>query len=281
MPRTRNIKPGFFQNDNLGALPPLVRLFFAGLWCWADRSGRLEDRPSRLKAQILPYDNIDPEAMLEALANSPERFIIRYNVNGDKYIQIRTFNEHQNPHCAEQASTIPAPDLHVASTVQVTSVLVPPTTPSKNLPLTTNHSPRISGASTVHAPCMSGAPSKNQRRQYEYSVEFLEFWKVYPRQRKKPEAKAAYDRAVARLNGVHPDVHAYLLARCRVFADSDSGARAGSFCPHPATWLNAEQYAEEDSAWVRAEPSNSKVKKPHDEQVRWLIDPKTGERAPL
>ena len=50
MARARNIKPGFFANENLAECDPLARLLFAGLWCLADREGRLEDRPKRIAA---------------------------------------------------------------------------------------------------------------------------------------------------------------------------------------------------------------------------------------
>jgi hypothetical protein len=49
MPRTRQIKPGFFKNDELAELPIEARLLFAGLWTIADREGRLEDRPKKIK----------------------------------------------------------------------------------------------------------------------------------------------------------------------------------------------------------------------------------------
>src|SRR5215831_17520559 len=39
MPRTRALKPGFFQNDVLADVEPLGRLLFAGLWTLADRAG--------------------------------------------------------------------------------------------------------------------------------------------------------------------------------------------------------------------------------------------------
>lgn len=50
MAGARNIKPGFFTNDVLAACDQLARLLFAGLWTVADRAGRLEDRPKRIKA---------------------------------------------------------------------------------------------------------------------------------------------------------------------------------------------------------------------------------------
>lgn len=112
MPRLRTIKPGFFTDDDLGECAPLARLLYAGLWCQADREGRLEDRPRRLKVEVLPYDNCDVDALLNELAS--HGFIVRYAVGGTRYIAIPKFLVHQNPHVKEAASTIPAPEQHPA-----------------------------------------------------------------------------------------------------------------------------------------------------------------------
>lgn len=106
MSRSRNIKPGFFKNEELSELPFEYRILFQGLWCEADREGRLEDRPKRLKIEIFPYDAVDIDAGLDALDRA--RFIDRYEVAGTRYIQIITFLKHQNPHKREAESVIPA-----------------------------------------------------------------------------------------------------------------------------------------------------------------------------
>jgi len=127
MARSRNIKPGFFTNDDLCELEPLARLLFAGIWTIADRAGRLEDRPKKIKAEVLPYDNCDVESFLDQLAC--RGFILRYESSGKRFIQVLAWGKHQNPHCKESPSTIPAPDgyecqpdqkqqKHSASTVQ-------------------------------------------------------------------------------------------------------------------------------------------------------------------
>ena len=116
MARSRNIKPGFFKNEQLAECSPLSRILFAGLWCLADRAGRLEDRPKRIRAEVLPYDDGSVDAMLDELNQGG--FIVRYSHNGQGFIQVTNFLKHQNPHCKEQASSIPAPDKHDASTVQ-------------------------------------------------------------------------------------------------------------------------------------------------------------------
>lgn len=101
--RSRNIKPGFFRNEDLISLPPLTRLLFAGLWCLADREGRLENRPRRIRFDILPGDECDVVSMLRDLERLG--FILIYG----EYIQIINFPKHQNPHHKENHSKIPPP----------------------------------------------------------------------------------------------------------------------------------------------------------------------------
>lgn len=108
MARARNIKPGFFTNEDLVELDFATRLLFAGLWTVADREGRLQDRPKKIKIDVFPADNLDIDAMLQALHDA--KFIQRYEVNGQKFIQISSWDKHQNPHHTEKASEIPGPN---------------------------------------------------------------------------------------------------------------------------------------------------------------------------
>ncbi|MCL1604864.1 hypothetical protein M3079_02545 [Phascolarctobacterium sp. ET69] len=122
MKRTRQINPGFFTNDELADITPLGRLLFAGLWVIADREGRLEDRPKKIKAEILPYDNCDVDDLLNQLQNAG--FIKRYKVDIPRtdqgntmdtpkadvgIIQVVNFTKYQHPHRNESASTLPPP----------------------------------------------------------------------------------------------------------------------------------------------------------------------------
>ena len=113
MPRARNIKPGFFTNEDLPEIEPMGRLLFIGLWTLADREGRLEDRPKKIKGSIFPYDNCDIDSLLNDLQEWG--FIKRYEAEGMKCIQVVNFLKHQNPHPKEAKSVIPAEDGHVDS----------------------------------------------------------------------------------------------------------------------------------------------------------------------
>lgn len=111
------MKPDFFKDEDLGALPFWVRLLYEGMWLYADREGRLENRPIKIKAELFPYDKVDVAVGI-ALLSKPKKFnpkhppfILCYENNGDKYIQILNFHKHQTPHYTEKESLIPAPEL--------------------------------------------------------------------------------------------------------------------------------------------------------------------------
>lgn len=108
MARIRTIKPDFFLDHELAQCSIFARLFFIGLWTQADIDGRLKDDPEKLKVQILPWDQVDINTLLNELH---PKFIIRYAVNLAKYIQIRTWKSHQriNGSEAHTGSIYPAP----------------------------------------------------------------------------------------------------------------------------------------------------------------------------
>lgn len=107
MARARNLKPGFFNDAELVECEFWVRLLFAGLWTLADREGRLKDKPKQIGIDIFPADSVDVDAGLEDLER--HGFLIRYEVAGQRYLQIRNFSKHQMPHYKEPVSQIPAP----------------------------------------------------------------------------------------------------------------------------------------------------------------------------
>jgi hypothetical protein len=110
MARARNIKPSFFTNDDLAEVPALGRLLFIALWTMADREGRMEDRPKRIKAEALPYDDCDANELLDRLAE--RGFIARYTVGETRFIQVVNFAKHQTPHPREAPSQLPAKPRH-------------------------------------------------------------------------------------------------------------------------------------------------------------------------
>lgn len=226
MARARNIKPGFFKNEILAELDPLARILFEGLWCLADREGRLEDRPKRIKSDILPYDDCDVDGFLWDLHN--KNFIIRYEVQGSKYIQIVTFKKHQNPHCKEAPSEIPAPDLHHASTVQEPDKNR--TSPADSL----NLDPDSLNLDPLPPNPPQGEPEKKQ-------TPFDIFWEAYPKKRSKGDAEKAWKKIKPNEQLLTAILSKLEQAKTSVEWTKDGG----QFIPYPASWLNAKGWEDE------------------------------------
>jgi len=113
--RARNIKPGFFENEELAELSFECRLLYIGLWCYADREGRFEWRLKRIKALIFPYDlKLDIEKMLNVM--TCKGHVMTYNCNGKKYGFLPTFKNHNNPHPHEAKSKCPDPKNFIKQT---------------------------------------------------------------------------------------------------------------------------------------------------------------------
>lgn len=206
--RARQLKPGFFKNDLLAELPPLTRILFEGLWCLGDRAGRLEYRPKRIKAEVLPFDECDIDAMMTALRD--KQFIIMYSVGGMEYVQVEGFERHQNPHKQERESVIPPP-VQVPKKHRIKSEVVG-LTPSSLTP--SSLTPSNSGSS-----------------------EFADWYSKYPRH----EGVQGAERAWGKLTESERE-------ECARRSPSWIKAKAGTerqFFPMPATFLNGRRWRDE------------------------------------
>ncbi|MEM5872110.1 MAG: hypothetical protein QW051_04520 [Candidatus Aenigmatarchaeota archaeon] len=176
--RARNIKPGFFKNEDLAELPPLARLLYAGLWCYADREGKFEWRPKRIKAEILPYDNCDITKLLMSLHS--KKFIYKYVVNGEEYGIIPKFNKHQSPHKHEAKSTIPDPPKEIIEQIQCLE-----------MSNTLHEIPNTSQEMYTTSPADSLIPDSLIPDSLipDINIFFDEFWNIYPTRQGKKQGK--------------------------------------------------------------------------------------------
>ena len=104
MARIRTIKPEFFTSDDICALSPLARLLYVGLWCEADREGRLVWTPGVMKRRYLPDDACDIEVLGAELT---ARGLIR--LYGEGLACIPSFARHQHVNIREAQSKLPPP----------------------------------------------------------------------------------------------------------------------------------------------------------------------------
>lgn len=236
MPRARNIKPGFFKNDRLAECKPLARILFAGLWCEADREGRLEDRPKRLKAEYLPYDQCDIEALLTELEE--RGFVARYVVDAAPYIAIPNFTKHQNPHVREPASSIPAPGWHGANHGGAQNAHSASTVQEQG-----SHSsgPADSPSLIPDSPSQRKPLAQLAERPTDPAQEFERFWSAYPRH----VGKRAAEKAFAKLQPDEELMGVVLAALERQGKSVQWRRDGGQYIPHAATWLNGRRWEDE------------------------------------
>jgi hypothetical protein len=104
MPRTRYIKPEFFEDKTLAKVPHSARLLYIGLWCWTDRAGVFEYDVDLIKLHIFPFDDTkasDIEQWLQCLIN--QNRIKKLEHEGKSYGFIPKFFNHQWFHGGEKA----------------------------------------------------------------------------------------------------------------------------------------------------------------------------------
>ena len=226
MARTRQIKPEFFKHERLADLSPLHRLLFIGLWTQADREGRLEDRPMRLKIELLPYEKCDVDAMLETLERHSDHLIVRYEVSGKRYIKIPHFGKHQNPHPKEVSSElpdIPADFKHPACT----SIDDP----------CMDHACPMHG----HAPIQEGKEGEvGKEGRGAGKPTFDVFWREFPKKVDKQEALDLWKK-------LKLDEVPVIMAGLQRWKASGQWADV-QFCPSPARWLRRRKWEDEPPA---------------------------------
>jgi len=281
MARTRSIKPQFFDNDTLAALPPLTRLLFIGLWCHADREGRLEDRPRKIRKVILGFDDVtadDVGRMLQALHDAG--FILRYSAAGEAYIQIVTFKKHQFPHHRESPSEIPPPSGEPASPRQalgqpeasprpalgqpeespgLARPLLPllPLLPLK--PLTVPTPRREAGVISENAPINERPKADEAKSQNKAATAvvklFDEFWAAYPKKAGKRDALQAWTKL-----GPDAALAAEIASGVERWRQSKQWQKeGGQYIPNPATFLRGERWRDECTAAAHSATKNYDV----------------------
>jgi len=98
MPRTRSIKPEFWDDEKLSTICRDARLTYLGLWTNSDDYGVVKGNPIYLKSKIYPYDeDLELSEFGQWLKALEEIGCIRaFQSNGEKYYYIRKFLTHQS-----------------------------------------------------------------------------------------------------------------------------------------------------------------------------------------
>ena len=278
MARSRNIKPSFFDNDELAEIDPLGRLLFIGLWTIADYKGEFVWREKRIKAKLLPYDECDIKKLAIDLDKSG---FIRFYSNGNEvYCSVINFCSHQNPHKNERAKGSDIPeysdsyrqlvDLNELTIIRDKSGfnqydshsdpadslnLIPLTPiPDSRFPIHPTDKKSAGGeVSCETLPLDNMSPEAKQRsveiqtaqnRHAYIEYCFNSFWALYPRKVSKKPAFKAWNKICKSLK----TLEAVNDFTARVIQDVTNRTKLQQFGfdkLHPSTYLNQERWQDE------------------------------------
>lgn len=272
-------------DERLGACSPMARLLCLMLPMASDRRGRLEDRPLKLKALLLPYDTIDVDVLLNELAD--KALVVRYAAKGKRIIWLPDFWRTQKPHPNESETSLPRPPAeaierfmadasakvraeHVVddcpdasggndepptSSTLATKVAsecaqgdksVEPKPESHALGLSLELGVNLESAAHTSPP--AGGGKRRAAAIDDATVEAI--YKAYPRQVGKKAATVAIHNACKQLRdrGVASPGE-YLMEAVKAYADSPKGRSEPNFIPHPKTWFNEGRFDDDRAEW--------------------------------
>jgi hypothetical protein len=215
LPRIRYLKPEFFTDEELCNYPFETRLLFAGLWCHADKAGRLEYRPKFLKAMIFPYDKIEIEKELIKLSEKP--FISFFEVENKEYIQIVNWDKHQRPHHTEKESEIS------------------PMGKGKGIEkgMGKGKGKQDEGSRELR----NGELTVKERLNSKFEM----FWNEYPKKISKSDAIKSWNK-INPQNGLFEKI----IEAIKKQKQSEQWTKDnGNFIPYPTTWINGRRWEDE------------------------------------
>ena len=222
MARIRSIKPEFWTSAQLLECSTNARLLFIGTWTFADDAGRHPWSAKQVKAEIFPADNFAEKQVLGWLIElETNGLIVRYSFEGKEFFYIAGW-KHQRID-KPQSPKYPDP-------IKEHSATIPRTIP-----------PDTIGYDTIREDKKEDGPSLRSgevsRETSDWPSDFREqFWLKYPRKKAKKAAFKALD-TIRKSNEV---TFEKLMAAVDKIPIGEP-----KFIPHPATWLNAGQWDDE------------------------------------
>ena len=230
--RIRSIKPEFWRSDDIDALELADRLLFIGLWSYVDDNGVGIDKLASIAADLFAGDmERDPRDTLARISGGLQKLsdggqIERYRVDGKAYLYIANWSRHQR-------IDKPAKDRFPLPTCENAVVREDVATVSRESRDTLRTGTGEQGNRGTGEQSLSSTADAA-----DTSDTFDEFWSLYPRKVAKGAAVKAWKTATRKA-----DPHAIMAA---LKAQTPKlTAKGPDFCPHAATWLNAERWTDE------------------------------------
>jgi hypothetical protein len=226
MARIRSIKPETFTSATLARVPIEARFLFVGIWTEADDEGKLIDSAKLLAGSLFPHDEHVTakcvERWLTALVGVDA--IVRYEVNGAKYIQVREWKHQKISHPGP--SRIPNPSGNIPESLANNSGDSPEF-------LRPDLGSRIIGSRII-----GSVPESERHIDVDLLLGFAEFWETYPKRNGKRLGRGDCEERWKKLG---TDDRSAIVVGVRHYATACDGGL--TIAKDPMRWLR-------DKCWV-------------------------------
>lgn len=228
MAKMRGFKPEIWTDDKFVHLSPLARLLFMGMWNYACDNGHLDDKPVQMKMRILPADDCDVAQLVEeivqqGMATRKKGVLTIPNLPLHQRLDKRYFTTCE--HCT--------PDGHTSGTRSAHDVRTT-VAPDEG---------RKEGDEGDSAPRECADLRTDVRNDMRTIDRFDEFWDAYDKKRDRKRAEQKW-RLALKKKGVTADL---LIERATTYIQrQQSAGKHPEYTKDPATWLNGENWNDED-----------------------------------
>lgn len=220
----RILKESICTSENIDMLSAFQETVFYRLIVNCDDYGRTDARPKILAARLFPLKEIRTNQIEDALrALSSAELVILYTVGGKPFLQMTTWNRHQQ--IRAKVSKYPAPDDGIITNDINCNQMQADTSKCPRNPIQSKSNPNPN-PNTSASRCAQG---------------FDEFWIAYPKKQGKQQAEKAF-------NKIKPDraLLDKMLASIKAWSQSQQWTKdGGQYIPMPSTWLNGKRWEDE------------------------------------
>ena len=258
MARIRSIKPEFFTDEKIADLSPTARYLFIGMWCFCDDQGIHQASAKQIKMEIFPADDLSLDAITSLLNELLDLHLLEeYEVEGKRWWIVKGW-KHQKIEKPNKKHPYPEPS-------QMIRRQVGDKTPEEG---------------------RGGEGRGEEKKDFDHRLrddrpdlellagldvrppaedEFSAVWQQWPRKVAKAAALKAWLKArkAVDFKTILAGLEQFVLA---YDADPRPESEKQQFCPHFASWLNAERWHD-----YEVQPAVDKSALSHAERTRQVL----------
>lgn len=246
--RIRSTKPEFWRSRTIASVSWDARLMLKALESYVDDNGVGKDDMELIVMQTFSRDQFrNPTGTVRRVSEAVSELtqaelVTRYEANGEPLLYVERWKDHQYVQ-KPQKGRFPRPDgtYEYSETVNPEAYRTAPEA-SGNSPAWNRGSGEQGTGEQEHMVTTSGGDRETEMTLIppeesgpSHEDMFHDFWKHWPRKVKKPEALAAFLKAAKREKPLN------IIDGAQRYA-ADPNLPETQFIPHPATWLNNDQW---------------------------------------